>query len=161
MIEKVIFVDEDNTGLGPFAAALLRKSARERGSKVAAASRGTVVLFPEPANRWITEIAAKYGVDLSTHQAKALTEDDLSKEVLMLALDSASQKRAFAELSGFSKIFILKEYVGETGDIRVPLGEGEDKYEAACETVARLVEQLIEKLVDEEIMEPSEKETTI
>lgn len=153
MIKKVIFIDEDNTGLAPFAAALFRKKAIDLSSSIVADSRGTVVLFPEPVNRKIAAIAIKYGVYLNDHQAVALSDPDFAPEVLMLALDSASQKRAFAAHSGFSNIFILKEYVGETGDVRVPLGESEDKYEAVCETIARLMDYLIEKLKDEEIME--------
>lgn len=152
MIEKVIFVDEDNTGLGPFSAALFEKKAKEHSGSIGADSRGTVVLFPEPMNSMIADIALRYGVDIREYQARALSEEDFKPDVLMLALDSASQKRAFAAHSGFSNIFILKEYVGETGDVRTPLGESEEKYEAVCETVDRLMEHLIQKLKDEEIM---------
>lgn len=152
MIKRVIFVDEDNTGLGPFSAALFAKKYGAETESISADSRGTVVLFPEPANSRIAEIALNYGVDIRDHQAAALSEDDFGPDVLMLALDSTSQKRAFAAHSGFSNIFILKEYVGETGDVRTPLGESEEKYEAACETIDRLMVQLIQKLKDEEIL---------
>lgn len=152
MIERIIFVDEDNTGLGPLAAALFRKKAKEHSGHIRAQSRGTVVLFPEPVNSRIAGIGLKYGVDIREHQAVALSDGDFAANVLILALDSASQKRAFAAHSGFSNIFILKEYVGETGDVKIPLGESEEKYEAVCETVDRLMEHLIQKFKDEEIM---------
>ena len=152
MIRRIIFVDEDNTGLGPFAAALFMKKTAEGPGNLTADSRGTVVLFPEPVNSMIAKIAMKYGVDISDHQAEKLSEEDYEADVLMLALDSASQKRAFAAHSGFSSIFILKEYVGETGDVRTPLGGNEEKYEGVCETIDRLIMQLIQKLKDEEIL---------
>lgn len=151
MVKKVIFVDEDNTGLGAFAAALLRKKAREKGSSLLAGSRGTVVLFPEPVNRKVAQAALAYGINMESHMARPLEDKDFSPDVLMLAMDSMSQKRAFAAHSGFSNIFILKEYVGETGDVRLPLGENEDKYEAVCETVDRLTDLLFEKIENVEV----------
>lgn len=152
MISKVIFVDEDNTGLSPLAAALFDARSGGKASGISAQSRGTVVLFPEPVNSMIADIALKYGVNIQDHQARALSEADYGPDVLILALDSTSQKRAFAAHSGFSNIFILKEYIGETGDVKAPLGEGREKYETVCETVERLMEQLIQKFKDEEIL---------
>ena len=153
MIKKVIFVDEDNTGLSPFAATLFRKKALEGSLKITAESRGTIVLFPEPVNRKLSEAAVGFGTALEDHQAAALEEKDFTADALILTMDSATKKRVLDTGSGFSNVFTLKEYVEETGDVRLPLGESTDKYVIVCETVERLVEHLIEKLRDEEIIE--------
>ena len=153
MIKRVIFVDEDNTGLSPLAAALLRKKAISAGNSIRSASRGMVVLFPEPVNRKVADAALVYGIALNDHQAEKLTDADFSDDVLILAMDSVSKKRVFELHNGFSSIFTLKEYVGETGDLKLPIGEGSDKYEAVCETMDRLIDHLMEKLKSEEIIE--------
>ena len=68
----------------------------------------------------------------------------------MLALDGTSKKRAFDIQTGMANIFTLREYVGENGDIRLPIGEPIEKYEAICKTLERLLELLVEKLIEED-----------
>jgi len=146
---RVIFIDEENTRLGPFAAALLRKKLAAKGSDIRSISRGTVVLFSEPANQKVAEAARHFGVNLDHHRAAGLTEQDFTGDTLLLALDNNSKRQAFETCSGVASIFTLKEYVGENGDIRLPIGEPVSKYETVCETIDRLLELLTEKLTEE------------
>ena len=59
---KIIFLDEENTALGPLAQEMLKKKlnlANVIGVRVL--SRGNVVLFAEPVNQKIGEILKNYG----------------------------------------------------------------------------------------------------
>lgn len=150
MSKKVVFIDEENTGLGPFAATLFKKKSIEGHVNVSSDSRGTVVLFPEPVNRKLAQIAIGYGISLDHHAAVQLNNEDFEGDVLLLALDNSSKKRVFEINNGFSNIFTLKEFLGEAGDIKLPIGEPIEKYEIVCEMIDRLTSNLIEKLKDEE-----------
>lgn len=147
---KVIFIDEENTRLSPFTAVLFRKKMIDTGLALQSASRGTVVLFPEPANQKVADLAIGFGVTLQHHRATMLSPEDFSEDTLMLALDSTSKKRAFDIQTGMGNIYTLKEYVGESGDLRLPLGEPKEKYETVCENIDRLLNALADKLIEEE-----------
>ncbi len=148
--KKVIFIDEENTRLSPFAAMLFRKKMIDRGLSVMSDSRGTVVLFPEPANQKVADLAIGFGVTLLHHRATGLTPEDFTSDTLMLALDGISKKRAFDIQTGMANIFTLREYVGESGDLKLPIGEALEKYETVCETIDRLLELLADKLIEED-----------
>ena len=145
-ISKVIFIDEENTRLSPFAGELFRKKLKEKGMDIETGSKGTVVLFPEPANQKVLELALEYGIVLSGHQAQALEDGDFEGNVLILAMDNSSKRRAYESHPEMINIFTLKEYVGENGDIRLPLGESIENYGAVCETIDKLLDLLIQKL---------------
>ena len=146
---KLIFLDEENTGLGVLAAGLFRRMLKESALEMKVYSRGLVVLFPEPANQKIAQIGEKQGISLEGHRAMALSAEDLKEGVLVLAMDNASKARAFKAFPGFLDIHTLKEYVGENGDIRLPIGESLEIYEGVCLAVGRLLERLAEKLKEE------------
>lgn len=152
MIKKVIFIDEANTGLSAFAAALFRKKLLEAGSGIRTDSKGTVVLFPEPANKKLSDIAPQFGVSLYNHRASQLCSEDFGEDVLILALDNASKRLAFTFKEGFADIFTIREYLGESGDIKLPIGSGADSYEAVCNIINNLLEYLMEKFKEEGIL---------
>ena len=147
---KVIFVDEENTRLGPFAGVLFEERARQAGLDIQTESRGLVVLFPEPANQKIAKIAASLGLSLENHKAEALCTQDFSQENLVLALDEITKKRIFETFATPANVFTLREYVGEIGSVIFPIGEPMEKYEAVCDTVSRLMDALINKLREDE-----------
>ncbi|MGI6071858.1 MAG: low molecular weight phosphatase family protein [Lachnospiraceae bacterium] len=148
----IVFIDEDNTGLSPFAAGLFKKKLRETGSTISTYSKGTAVLFPEPVNPRIAELAKARGVFLENHSAAALQEEDYADDTLILTMDSISRNRVYATCAGPANIFMLKEYMGENGELRLPIGEGIEKYEAVCTAIDRLLDGLIQKIKEEDIL---------
>ncbi len=141
----IIFVDESDTNLGPFAAALLGKKLKERRIySFSVSSRGNVVLFPEPVNPKITEIAASCGLDLGAHKARPLLDEDFSADTLILAIDGESDRQVHENHRDVANVFALRQYVGENGDVVTPIGGDIDKYRAACELTERLLDLLIE-----------------
>ena len=154
--EKIIFVDEENTRLGPLAAALLAKKLIEadvHGYDVC--SRGNVVLFPEPANPKIEEIAEGFGISLAEHRAVQLEDGDFSSRTLTIAIDNSSKAKVYEKYVSAANAFTLKEILDENGDIFFPLGASSEQYESAGENVERLVSDLARKLA---LMEEEKKQ---
>lgn len=149
--KQIIFIDEENTGLSAFAARLMEKKLLLAGVyDVRATSRGTVVLFPEPANPKASEMAAQYGISLNAHRAMQIEDDVFADDTLVLAMDSASKQKVSDRYQNARNIYSLKEYLGEVGDVYFPIGEPVEKYAPVCETLDRLLELLLGRFVPQE-----------
>lgn len=148
---KIVFIDEENTRLGPLTAALFKKKARAAGlDKYDILSRGTVVLFPEPVNQKIIEIAKNYDIDLTPYSAIAVAEKDFGNENLVLSLDNASKKKVYDKFPSAVNVYTLKEYLGSSGDIKPPLGGTIEEFQTVMNIVDGLLDSLIKKIQGEE-----------
>ena len=47
-------------------------------------------------------------------------------------------------------MYMLREFVGETGDIMLPLGGSIEEYDAVCAVVDRVTDRLLERLTRSE-----------
>ena len=75
---KVLFVCAGNICRSPFAEALARQLAAERGLDVEFASAGEIALDGDRCPRDAVAVAKEYGVDLSSHRARRLTAEQRS-----------------------------------------------------------------------------------
>lgn len=147
---KVIFLGEDNTRLSPITEVLFQQKLKEaEKDDLLVCSRGIVVLFPEPVNQKITRISKAYGLDLSDYHAIELKESDLSADTLTLAMDISSKDMAYEKFPTASNIYTLKEFLGSSGDLKLPLGGTVDEYATIVEIISGLLDLLIEKLYNE------------
>lgn len=147
---RIIFLDEENTRLSPITAALFQKKLEEAGKSLKVCSRGNVVLFPEPVNQKIARISAAYGIDLSEYSAVQLQEKDLAAGTLTLAMDASSKEMVYGNYSNAANIYTLKEFLGSSGDLKLPLGGTVDEYATIIEIISGLLDLLLEKLFSEE-----------
>ena len=149
-IRNIIFADEDDTEMAPFAAELLKKKlwARQLYS-YCIESCGAIVLFSEPVNPKIAEAAWSFGVSLSEHRAKEADTALFSDDSLILCMDNPSKSRILKKCHGAANVYTLKEYLGEKGDVYLPLGGTMEQYEAACGAVDRLLEALTDIIAKE------------
>lgn len=146
--DRIVFVDEENTRLSPYAECLFKKKAGESGLGIDAVSRGLVVLFPEPVNQAIAEIAAEQKIFLNGYQAKALEKDDLDGNCLVLTMDMVSKARVCDISEDIPNVYTIREYVGESGDIKIQVGETSNGYRTTCERLEKLIDNLINKLIE-------------
>lgn len=147
----IIFLEEDGTGLSPYAEALLAHKLQMQGIwGFEIYSRGNVVLFPEPANQKIQELARRKGTTLSGYRAKPLTGEEFADDTLILAFDAASKQNIYDRFPNAVNVYMLREFVGEAGDIRLPIGGSMEEYEAVCAVVDRVTDRLIDKLMERE-----------
>jgi protein-tyrosine-phosphatase len=78
---KILFVCAGNICRSPFAEALARRLAAERGLDVEFASAGEIALDGDRCPPDAVAVAKEYGVDLSSHRARRLTTDKADKVV--------------------------------------------------------------------------------
>lgn len=147
---KIIFLDEENTTLSVLAQALLQKKFMETnvfGVKVE--SRGNVVLFPEPANQKVEEIASRHDMDIKDYVARQMESSDFEEGTLVLALDTQSRIKAYSKYVNASGIYTLREFIGQQGDIRFQPGKNIEDYIDTYALLERSIEMLINKLKEE------------
>ena len=148
--QTIIFLDEEGTDLSPYAEILMRskmKTRKREGFQIL--SRGSVVLFPEPANQKITELACLQGLSLEGYRAMALEGNEFSERTLILAFTASCKQKVYERFPNASNVYTIREFVGEQGDIRLPLGGSLEEYDNVCKVVDRVLDSLLEKLTEE------------
>ena len=145
--KKIVFLDEDNTKLSPITEVLFRQKLEEAGKEsIVVCSRGNVVLFPEPVNQKIVRLSKAYGLDLSEYSATALEKADLSPDTLILTMDAASRDMVYEQYANAVNVYTLKEFLGSTGDLKLPLGGTVDEYATIIEIIGGLLDLLVLKI---------------
>ena len=149
---RIIFLDEENTRLSPLTAALFKKKMRQAGVEgLGVSSRGRVVLFPEPVNQKIGEVAKmEYHIDLSSYTAREITEADFSAQTLVLTMDNATKVKTYEQFASAANAFTLKEFLGSSGDLKLPLGGTVEEYKTVMDIVSGLLDNLVRKLFADE-----------
>ena len=148
---KIIFLDEEGTGLSPYAEILLDRKIKDRGIEgITTASRGSIVLFPEPANQKIAELARMKGLSLDDYMARALDGTEFSETTLILTFNADNKQKIYDSFPNAVNVYMLREFVGEAGDILLPVGGSIEEYDAVCAIVDRVTDRLLERLTDAE-----------
>lgn len=156
----IIFLDEEGTGLSPYADVLMKQKIKERGIEgIEVCSKGNVVLFPEPANQKIQELARIKGMNLDDYIASPLEGTEFSESTLILTFNAGSKQKVYDHFPNAANVYMLREFVGESGDIRLPLGGSIEEYNAVCAVVDRVTDSLLEILSEltEDEQEPSKR----
>ncbi len=150
-VKKVIFVCTDNTCLSNMAAAVFEGIRGEREIEVA--SRGLVVLFPEPINQKAVAILTSHQLKLLADEAKPLESRDFVPGTLVLTMTGAEREQVKERFPDMPNIFTLREFDGQDGDIVEPLGGTLADYGACYEHI-----DLFTKVAAEIIFKEEEKD---
>lgn len=144
---NILFVCTGNTCRSAMAAAIMDKLAQERDLDIRIESAGLFAADGERASDNAVESLKKYGVDLSYHRSKQVSEELINQSDLILTM-TASHKMALEPIAGY-KTFTLGEYVGAAGDIRDPYGGNLETYEETAAELYELLNKLADKLSEE------------
>ena len=148
-VKKIIFVCTDNTCLSNMAAAVFEGIRGEREIQVA--SRGLVVLFPEPINQKAVAILKSHQLVLLDEEAKPLERKDLIPGTLLLTMTRAEKQQVKERFPENPNVFTLREFTGQEGDIAEPLGGSLADYGACYEHIDLLTKVAAEIIFKEEI----------
>lgn len=141
---RITFVSGSDTARGPMAAELLRR--QELKQEYVIDSRGTVVLFPEPANQKAEAIMKSAHMTLESHVSRQFDEENLQEDTLVLTIDESQKARLLSEYGQKGNIYTLNEFVGDDIQIPEPYGKPLTAYGECFEVLDRLIGELADKL---------------
>lgn len=145
---KVIFVCRSDTCRGPIAAAIFNRDVWNKDVK--AESRGSVVLFPEPANPKAVAVAKSRNIHLENHKTRQLKAEDFGEDVLVLVMSEKWKATIYEDFKEAENVYTFKEFIDETGDIINPYGGELQTYGEFYDDMEKLVGKVIKKIFKEE-----------
>lgn len=141
---RIVFLSNTDTSRGPMAAELLRNQDLEQ--EYAIASRGLVVLFPEPANQKAEAIMKSWQMSLEGYFSVAFSAEDLQEDTLILTMDENQKWKVVSEFVNIKNVYTLNEFTEDNTEIPNPYGQPLTAYGECYEIIALLIEKLTNKL---------------
>ena len=135
---------------------MARAHAAARGLDVIFSSAGTSAWQGAPASDASILVGLERKLDLSTHQARALTREAVREASLILGM-AAHHVAAAQALGGEGKVFLLTDYAasGATGRaIHDPFGEALETYRRMADELDAEMPRVISRLAEELRTEP-------
>jgi protein-tyrosine-phosphatase len=100
-------------------------------------------------NAKMVSVMKERGVEIGKEFSEPLTKDDIVEGTLLLAMsdqDVSMVREMFADV----KVYKLRNFVGEKGDVEIPLGKSLADYEMSYEHIDLLTKMAAERLFREE-----------
>lgn len=145
--EKIIFVGTENTCKSPMAEAIYKSL--ETNIEIETISRGTVVLFPEPFNPKADLVLNNHHLSIAGHVAKQLTKEDVDENTLLLTMKEKEKVSVIDLLETDDNVYLIKEFIGEAGDVLDPYGGTLVDYEQCYIELSRIIKKTVYKLNEE------------
>jgi len=143
---KVLFVCTGNTCRSVMAELILKKKSEELNWPVEVRSAG---IAADPRNRIpyvLTEILDSSSMEWRDHQPLPVGAELMKWADIVLVM-SAPQKEFIEKLfpGESNKVRLIKELAGSAGDVRDPIGQEKEVYEAVFEELRILIDRIVEK----------------
>ncbi len=141
---RIIFVCTGNTCRSPMAATIFKSM--ETSSDLEVLSRGIVVLFSEPSNPKTDTVLKSHNLDLKDHKSRGLKNSEITDTTLILTMTERQKRNVLENFSNAKDVFIITEFIGETGEVDDPYGGTLIEYEEVYSQLSLLIKKLVYKL---------------
>lgn len=148
-MKKIMFVCTGNICRSAMADYLLKNKLEENGlqDKCIVLSAGTYAYDGDISTyEAISVMNEEFGIDMSSHRATAVRNSKIADMDLVLCMTNSHKNTLnMIHPDMENKIFLLKEYIGENGEIDDPYGYGFDVYRECAKEIDRCLDLLINK----------------
>ena len=143
---KIVFVAQTGTCREAMAARILDDFTLKRPVEIC--SRGLVVQFPEPMNQKAEAVLIGNGIVLENFSAAQLTEEDITPNTLLVAMERVHRDRVLEMFSNANPehVIVLNEFVGDELEILDPYGGTLPSYGLCYETLRKSLKKFVKIL---------------
>lgn len=149
MQRKIMFVCTGNICRSAMAEALLKEKLNQKGinEKFIVCSSGIHAYTGDLSTYEACHVMKnEYGIDLTKHRATAIRESKIEEMDLILCMTNShknSLNMLYPNLK--NKIFLIKEYVGLSGEVADPWGYSINVYSECVKELDKYIELLLKK----------------
>lgn len=144
---KIIFVCTTNSTRSYMAhIAMAQLLNNQNIEDVQVTSRGLIVLFEEPVNPKAQICLEAHGYEVKDHVTIQLTQEDIDAGCMILTMTEAEKNKVIEEYENVKRIYTIKEYANEQGEVLDPYGKEVVDYEYCLRELERLVEKTMIRL---------------
>ena len=151
MIKNILMVCTGNTCRSPMAKALLEDMIEKdpvlSKAGIEVLSAGVEQPVFDEATAEAIEAMRDYGLDLGSHRSQRLSDRLVERADLILVMESWHQKTisaTFPQCDG--KIHLMKEYVGDSGEVEDPYCEGMEVYKKCAADLKNLLLDVVDNI---------------
>ncbi|WP_066634014.1 low molecular weight protein arginine phosphatase [Desulfolucanica intricata] len=151
MTRKIILVCTGNTCRSSMAEALAKDilSAKRPECAVEISSAGVAAWPGSPASPQAVEALKEQGIDLSSHRAKGIDQEELEKADLVLTMTSSHRNYLIGQFPwAADKIYTLAGYLGSEKDVPDPFGQPVEVYRECAGTLREMLEAALDKFLE-------------
>lgn len=148
---KIIFVDKENVILSPMAEWIMKSILMDKSKEIA--SRGLVVLFPEPRNMKVTDLLMNHSVPCEEQVSEGFVMDEVDEYTLVLTMNFTEKVKLIEDYELSEQVYTLKEFAEEEEegealepDVQDPYSGDEEAYEDSYIELKDLLYKVKKKL---------------
>jgi protein-tyrosine-phosphatase len=147
----VLLVCTGNTCRSAMAEGILRSLVPDdRRESVVVGSAGTAGLIGAPATEHARSVCMEHGIDIGSHESRALSDAVLGGSDLVLAATRGhSDYVASTDPESAGRTFLLSEFAdGSDVDVPDPIGAPREEYESVFEMLEGYLEKALPKILE-------------
>ena len=137
--KKILFVCTGNTCRSPMAEAILNDIAKRKNLNITAESAG-LYAGGSPASDYAQAVMKEMDMDITSHVSQQVTKELLEEADLVLTMTNAHKQMLDTLFpQSENKVFALKQWAGENGDISDPFGGDIEEYRRCRDEIHQML----------------------